>query len=154
MARRCPCTSARFRFPDRSKRSTRAEAGTDRSPFFSPSGQPVLARLHHFRGDNKAFFSTPSCTALITTNPGQGALSLLSNAVFSRIVPPPTGRVSLFATAHGVLSSIQCCPAISRRLARDAARYRLPRRPRPRLYPRMTPPRSYRGNKNHLYRAL
>jgi hypothetical protein len=43
--------------------------------------------LQHFRGDNKAFFSTPSCTALITTSPGQGALSLLSNAAFSGIVP-------------------------------------------------------------------
>jgi hypothetical protein len=43
--------------------------------------------LQDFRGDNKAFFSTPNCTALITTNPGQGASSLLSNAAFSGIVP-------------------------------------------------------------------
>jgi hypothetical protein len=49
--------------------------------------QPFLAMLQDFRGDNKAFFSTPSCTALITTNPGQGASSLLSNAAFSGIFP-------------------------------------------------------------------
>ena len=80
---------------------------------------------------------------------------MLSNAAFSGIVPPPTSCLSLFPTAHGVISSRQCCPAISRRLARDAARYRLPRRPRPRprLYPRMTPRRDHtEGNKNHLLR--
>src|ERR1700733_4624223 len=77
MARRCPCTPARFRFPDRSKRSSRAEAGTDRTP---SRGRPpsvslvrdlyltdlravlivddkdieaVLTMLHYIRGDNQ-----------------------------------------------------------------------------------------------------
>src|ERR1700693_2315038 len=40
MARRCPCTSARFRFPCRSRRSTPAETGTQRT---SPRGRPPSA---------------------------------------------------------------------------------------------------------------
>src|ERR1700727_1715580 len=47
MARRCPCTSARFRFTDRSKRSTRAEAGTDRT---SSRGRPPQAIRDDGRG--------------------------------------------------------------------------------------------------------